>query len=379
MSTISRFTPSLQPRALLEQVFVVRQPLLDRIVARAVDASASSGRNHTLLVGARGSGKTHLLTLVYYRIHDLIDHDARLQVAWLPEDPWGVISYRHLLREIASRVEPTAPDGIPERATVEDLEARLSDHARRHGPIVVLIENLDQVLSQLGEQGQQQLRHLLQATGALLLVATTTSLDRNLSDQARPFYGFFTTTKLDPFTVDQAQEMLIALALARGDATLARDLSSPTARARIQTIAHLAGGQPRMWATLGAALEIHQLHRLVELLLTRFDDLTPFYQERLARLSNQQRLVVIELADADHPLHVAELAHRLDIDQRSLAKTMTELVDRNWVAPVRTPITDLLDRRRTYYELSEPLARIAFQLKATRGGDPLPLVIDFLK
>ena len=38
---------------------------------------------------------------------------------------------------------------------------------------------------------------------------------------------------------------------------------------------------------------------------------------------------------------------------------------------------DLLDRCRTYYELAEPLARLAFQIKESRG-EPLPLVIDFL-
>ncbi|MEI2774592.1 MAG: winged helix-turn-helix domain-containing protein [Tetrasphaera sp.] len=205
-------------------------------------------------------------------------------------------------------------------------------------------------------------------------------MDRNLSDPARPFYGFFTTTKLAPFTVEQAQQMLQALARARGEDDLANELTTPRMRARVEAIAHLAGGQPRMWAVVseGLDLEIHQLDRLVDLLLTRFDDLTPYYQERLARLAPQQRLVIIELAGADHPLHVAELARRLGIDQRSLGKTVTELNDAGWIAPVRTPITDMMDRRRTYYELSEPLLRIAFQIKDTRG-EPLPMVIDFLK
>ncbi len=117
---------------------------------------------------------------------------------------------------------------------------------------------------------------------------------------------------------------------------------------------------------------------MVDLLLTRFDDLTPYYQEQLGRLSGQMRLVVAELAHVDHPLHVAELAERIGVSQRSLGKTVSDLADRGWVAPVSTPVADLLDGRRTYYELAEPLARLSFQIKESRG-EPLRLVVDFLK
>lgn len=377
MTVVSRFTPSLQSRETLEKLFVARIDLLERLVDRVVDAAATTSRNHTLVVGPRGSGKTHLLALVYYRTKDLIDRGERLQLAWLPEDPWGIVSYRHLLSEIRNRIEP-APAEPGTRHTEEALEAELRALAQAHGPIVVLAENFDQILEQIGDHGQQRLRHLLQTSRPLLVVATTTALDRNLSDQARPFYGFFTTTALRPFTLDQAVEMLQAIAHAQGNAELAKRLETPRLRGRLRAIAHLAGGQPRLWALLGEGLEIGQLNRLVDMLLTRFDDLTPYYQERLARLAPQQRLVVIELADAYRPLHVAALAQRLDIDQRSLGKTMTELHDLGWIAPVRTPVTQLMDRRRTYYELTEPLLRIAFQIKESRG-EPLPLVIDFLK
>ena len=53
------------------------------------------------------------------------------------------------------------------------------------------------------------------------------------------------------------------------------------------------------------------------------------------------------------------------------------MTDRGWLEPVSTIFADLLDRRRTYYELTEPLARLAFQIKESRG-EPLPFIIDFL-
>ncbi len=375
-SAISRFTPSLMSRELLERLFVVRERKLDAILARVDAAASTSERNHTLLVGPRGAGKTHLVALAYHRINDRRSAGAALQVAWLPEDPWTIVSYRHLLAAIAERLEPAVEGDIPRSAA--ELEAVLAARATERGPIVVLVENLDRILKALENKGQQQLRHLLQADRSLLLVATSTRLDRTLSDQASPFYGFFTTTRLKPFDVDEAAAMLKAIASERGDKRLVTYLDEPEGRARLRTIAHLAGGQPRMWATLASALTVGGLDELVDLLLTRFDDLTPYYQEQLARLSGQQRLIVAELAEMDHPLNVSELAERLEIDQRSLAKTMSELVDRGWAAPTTSPVTALLDQRRSYYELAEPLARLSFQIKESRG-QPLRLIVEFLK
>jgi tetratricopeptide (TPR) repeat protein len=374
---ISRFTPSLMPREVLERIFVARETVLEMVKDRINSAVERQTLNHTLLIGPRGSGKTHLIALAYYHTRDLMSAGNALQVSWLPEDPWRIAGYRNLLFAILDGLEPDVPSlGLTQ--TEGDLEARLIDIADRNGTVVVLIENFDHVLSRLGELGQQQLRHLLQSSQSLLIVATTTRLDRDLSDQAKPFYGYFTTTRLAPFTVAQAQEMLRALAVEAGDHELADQLGTTKTTARLRTISHLAGGQPRLWAALANALTIEQLDSLVELFMTRFDDLTPYYQEQLARLSPQQQLITAELADADHPVHVAELASRLDIDQRSLSKTIAELVDRGWIAPVVTPVVELLDRRRTYYELAEPLARISFQIKESRGR-PLKIILEFLR
>lgn len=373
--SISRFTPSLMEHALLERLFVARKDVLDDVMHRIEDAAASNGRNHTLLVGPRGAGKTHLITLAHHRTRDLIAEGARLQVSWLPEDPWTLISYRHLLAAIVAKLEPQADAAPRDVDALERLVVRL---ARQHGPIVVFVENLDQILDNLGEIGQQRIRHLLQAERSLLLVASTTRLDRSLSDQASPFYGFFTTTRLEPFDVDEAAAMLSRIAEEKGDDALVSYLARDEGRARLRTVTHLAGGQPRMWAALASALTVGGLDDLVDLLLTRFDDLTPYYQEQLARLAPQQRLVVAELAEADRPINVKDLAERLDLDQRSVAKTMVELVERGWAVPTSSPIVEVLDRRKTFYELAEPMARLAFQIKENRG-EPLKLIVDFLK
>ncbi|WP_454932578.1 tetratricopeptide repeat protein, partial [Actinomyces oricola] len=370
LTRTSRFTPSIMPAEQLEKLFVVREPLLDRLMERVQELGSTRSPHHTLLVGPRGAGKTHLISLIYHRTRAL---GAGIRIAWLPEDPWTIVSYRHLVLAVLQDLTDHEDLGaLSEEEAVARLRGVLAG-----GPVLVLMENVDQILEAIGELGQQRFRHLLQTQSALLVIGSTTRLDHNLISQDRPLFGYFGTVRLDPFTPEQAVAMLSALANAQDNESLLQELETPAALAKIRTIAHLAGGQPRLWALLGDALTVEQLNDLVDLLLTRFDDLTPYYQERLARLSPQHRLIVSELVSADRPLPVKEIARRTQIDQRTVARAMGDLGERGWLRPTDTVFADLLDRRRTYYELAEPLARLAFQIKESRG-EPLRLVVDFL-
>ena len=364
------------PEEMLERLFVVRQPLLEALMKRIKTLGHTPSPHHTLLVGPRGAGKTHLISLVYHRSKNLADtsKDKQLRIAWLPEDPWTLVSYGRLLTAILERV---APDLSARKIDESELDASIRHTSRKDGPILVLAENLDQILDALGDTGQQKLRNLLQTESGILIIASTTRLDRSLSSHAAPFFGFFDTIRLDRFSPEEAREMLIKLAREANNSELAKRLSDNESLARIHTIAHLAGGQPRLWALLGNALTVEDLRDLTTLLLNRFDDLTPYYQEQLARLSPMQRLIVAELATADRPLPVKDLAERIGYDQRSTAKAVSDLTERGWLKPTSTIFTALLDRRRTYYDLAEPLARLAFQIKDSRG-EPLPLIVDFL-
>ena len=374
--SISRFTPSTMSAELLERLFVVRKPILEALMKRVKALGRTPSPHHTLLVGPRGAGKTHLISLVYHRCKSLgkAGDGKPLRIAWLPEDPWTLVSYGRLLAAILERV---VPDFDKQKIAEPELDAHIRHTSREDGPILVLAENLDQILEALGDSGQQKLRNLLQTEPDILVIATTTRLDRSLSAHAAPFFGFFDTIRLDPFSPEEAREMLTTLAREANNSELAKRLSDNESLARIHTIAHLAGGQPRLWALLGSALTVEDLRDLTTLLLNRFDDLTPYYQEQLARLSPMQRLIVAELATADRPLPVKDLAERIGYDQRSTAKAVSDLANLGWLKSTSTIFTALLDRRRTYYDLAEPLARLAFQIKDSRG-EPLPLIIDFL-
>ena len=389
--SLAKFTPSVMSWNTLEKIFVAREKLLERIMGRVEEASKSKKRNHTLIVGPRGSGKTHLVALAYHRTKALIDSGSKLLVSWLPEDPYSIKSYRRLLAAILDRIEGQNNEDkneaassnityhfINEQEHENALESQLSSLTSEQGPVIVIIENLDQILLSIGRIGQERFRNFLQSSSALLVLATTTRLDRRLASVDSPFFEFFNTTRLEPFTVDEAREFLVRVAELDGDDQLVAELGSAETNTKLHVIAHLAGGQPRLWSVLGSALTVKEIDELVDMLLTRFDDLTAYYQERMSSLSDNQQLVVDELARSGNALHVAEIARRTEISQRSVAKTISDLVEYGWLEKVSISWAPNIDKRQSFYELAEPMARLAFQIKDSRG-EPLPLIIDFLK
>ncbi len=370
------FTPSLMPEDLLERLFIAREPILKIIMKRVEKLGKTPSPNHTLLVGPYGAGKTHLISLAYHRSITLVDRQKHtsLRIARLPESPWRLTSYERLLAAILNQFSPTELN----RTNKSSLEAQLRGSIRTEGPIAVFMENVDQIFEALGQAGQQNLRSFLQTETGILIVGSTTRLNRSLSDNASPFFGFFDTIRLEAFTPGEAREILSALAREADNPQLAEYISTPDAMAKIHAITHLTGGSPRVWAILGCALNAADFGDLSTLLLTRIDAFTPHYQEQLAHLSPLQRLVIAELVAANHPLPVKDLAEHVGSEQRSVAKAMSDLSERAWIKPVSTIFTDLLDQRRSYYDLVDPLARLVLQLKES-DTLALPSIVNFLE
>jgi transposase len=379
MPVTAHFTPSLLDEQSLEQLFVNREEMLDAVIERIREASASGRLPHVLYVGPRGAGKTHLVSLIYYRAKRLNEFGRNFAVAWLPEDAWGIISFESLMAEIEKNTE-AQPESEPLQKQSQGKSSGQShrqSHEQPRPPLtVVLVENLDRVFSALGTEGQQRLRAHIEREEDMLLVATSTRLTDYLIEQAQPFYGFFDTIELEPFTLDEAITMLQQIARFNGDQTLATRLGEPDTRARLAAVERLAGGQPRIWAFLAAGLTAASLKDFVDVLLGRFDDLTPYYQEQLGRLSPHELQAVWTLIEHDGAMTVQALAEATGIEQQSLATTLRRLRPQ-WIVPREGYLMQFVDKRTTYYQLAEPLARLAFQIKASKGR-PIRLAVDFL-
>lgn len=362
--TAPRFTPSLVDGETLAKLFVVREAELARALQRIADAVTSGVLKPTMFVGPRGAGKTHLIALIKHRALDLEGYGTRFSISWIDEDPYRVFDFDSFLREI-------------EESRIGSWSKSEDEPSARPTFTVVLAENFDRIVERLGEEGQRRLRARIEGKADLLLITTAVRMSaRFIAAQRAPFYGFFDVIPMKPFTLDQAILMLTRAAEVGGQRALARRLELPDTRNRLAAIQQLAGGQPRMWATFSAGLTLDSVDDLLNTLVAQFDELTPYYQQQLDRLSVNELKAVLALLDTDRALTVKQISLATGISEHSLAPTLRGLVPQ-WLEPRSGSLQKMVDGRRQYYQLAEPMARVFYQVKRSRGGS-IQLAVDFM-
>jgi tetratricopeptide (TPR) repeat protein len=378
-SALFSFTPSLMEGETLEAIFVQREALAADLVERIRESVLTQNKLHTLIIGARGMGKTHLVSLVHHRVQAMDSLKERLLIAWLREEEWGVTSFLDvLLRIFRALAEGDATveermEGLYEFSS-EDAEAagiRLLNKLIGERTLLLIAENLDDLFGGLGEQGQQKLRAFLQTHANCTILATSPRLFNGVQRRTAPFYGFFRPVHLAELTTEEAQQLLVNIARLRHQTDLVDFLNTPTGQTRVKAIQHLAGGNPRIYIIFADFLTHQSLEELISPFMSLVDVLTPYYQSRMQYLSPQQRKIVELLCEKKYPLGVKAIAHRSFMTAQTASSQLKELREKGYVK------TDAIGRE-VFYEITEPLMRICLGVKKERG-EPLRLMVDFLR
>ena len=381
----SRYSPGNMNRESLEALFVGRREVMDDVLSRVSTSVRSPEKHYVLLVGPRGSGKTHFLALAYHRLMDRFDTfnvRDRVAVALLNEEEWGVASFLDLVVRILRALTDQALDldaeiaGIYDRFSKDRAEAealavaRLRQHTRGK-TLLLLCENLVDLFDGLGEEGQKRWRAVIQEDGNWAIVASTPSLFTAVTLQDNPFYGFFTIRALEKIDFDTGLDLLVRKAVHEGKTELADSLRTPLGRARARAIHHLAAGNPRAYVVLFDFLDKESLKDLVRPFMHMVDDLTPYYQDRMRRLAPAQRKIVEFLCLQGKPTTIKDIATPCLMSQQTAAKQIGELRTAGFVSRMRFG-------RNTFCELSEPLMRICIEVKDNKTQH-FRLFVEFLR
>ena len=197
--------------------------------------------------------------------------------------------------------------------------------------LLVVVENLDDVLRGLKDEGQKRWRAFLQEHAVATTLATAQQLTDDISDRDRPFFNFFEVEHLQPLTADEALELLQKLARHGNNSELAAFLQTPTGRARVRAIRHITGGNHRVFIILSEFATREKLDNLVTAFEELLDELTPYYQERLRWLPDQQREIVEFLCRQTRTVQVKDIAAELFLTEQAAAAQLKSLRDKGYV------------------------------------------------
>lgn len=378
---LSVFTPSRTAPEDLDAIFVQRQAMLADAVERVRESATTGNKHHLLFVGPRGTGKTHLVTLLVHRLGQDPALKDRLHIAWLNEDETSTTLLEFLRRIYLALVKRYPGDySGASLEPIYDLDAdaaesrlaRLLLERLGERTLLVVVENLDALFEGLGVPGQQRLRAFIQEHPVLAIVATAQRLVDDISKRNSVFFGFFQTEPLETLSAEQAAELLGKIASLNRQPDVAAFLRTPTGRSRIRALHHLSGGNHRIYIVLSQFITGDNIDGLVAPFCKMIDEMTPYYQERIRWLPPQQRKIVEYLCSRERPVPVKELAKRLFATPQTISSQLKDLRGKGYVQAAQRG-------RESLYEIAEPLMRICVEVKENQSPEPLRLLVDFLR
>ena len=377
-SLLSLYTPSNTKPEILEQILVQRGKLLKNSVRWCEQSINDTKKNHLLFVGARGSGKTHIVSMILHRLKQNKTLKDKMLIVWLGEDE--IVT--NFLGFVLSIIKKLAQEHQFTLECLKEARGKTQDEASniilesiteqlKDNTIVLVKENMSDVFNGLKEMGQRQFRAYLQEEQNMLVVATSKQLFKGVSSREAVFFGFFDIHHLKPLSVEGTIELIEKVSIVKNNKKLNQFIKTPKGGYRVEALHHLVGGNQRLYMELLEFLTFNALDNLVVAIDKLVDKLTSHFQKRIKSLSPQQGLIVQKLCDIEGAISVKILANEIFIEERSVSKQLGELKTKGYVLAHKRG-------KLTYYEVSEPLMRFGLQVKQT-NKKPLKVLVLLLK
>lgn len=387
----SVYNPRDTDPKLLDELLTGRTPLLEEILANLREQVGGTTRQHWLLRGQRGMGKTHLSGVIYHRVKN----DPELQKVYLPlwlgeADVYEVYSAGTLLVKIVERLAEEAQEkevlqrsraleGVgDEESFFEAMLELLSGEARRRERVLlVLMENMDALLDSFDKKERvaqtRQLRSVLLHHPEFLFISTTpTRYLRGLSDPKEPLYGHLKERELTPLTEEEVRTLYEKLAKQMERKDLEAVFQGREGGLRLRVVHQLTGGLPRSVLMAFTVMQGEAgIGSIVEGMRRFLDTQTAYFEARLARLSPRERAIITTMALARENLTAKEIAQASRLPERSLSTHIQRLTNDGHIRLVEGS-----SGKGTLYMLSEGLFRLWYQYR--RGLLLLEPLVSFI-
>ena len=351
-----------------------RWDILNSILKELLLKKGACPKQHWMLVGPRGIGKSHLLSLLYYKI----TNDEKLRNLWIPvlfpEElrMAGTLSkfLERAAREICQDLEKTNDslaaelksriDGIKKVRADERTEYLFSVLTWLHkstGRFILLItENLQQLLGKrISIIEQKKLRAYLQTEEAVLLIGSATTVFDALHDHSHPFYHFFHISRLEDLSFDDLKSLVINLLTDGNQHELAKKVTAN--EARIRALYSFTGGNPRIAVFLADMLKAEMPDEMMAVMDKILDEMTPYFEAILNEIPRHQEEILNTLAAYEPAQSPKDIAGHLEVPQPTVRNYLKQLKEDGYVRVAFSK------GRYSYYCLKEYLYRIWYQMR----------------
>ena len=342
------------------ETFCVRTDKFTSIMESVRECTGNSN-THTIIIGPRGSGKTHLLL----RVAAEVRRDASLAGFFpvvFPEESYEVstigefwlecldllaeqapVSERPHLRRSYSDIRTTANDrDLADRS----LGSILSFADQREGRILLVVENLNMLFTDMADpDAGWRLRQTLQVEPRIIFLGSATSRFAEIDNPDHSLYDLFRAVTLPALDTEDCDTLWSTLS------------GQPKGSQQIRPLQILTGGNPRLISVVAGFEKTYSFKDLMSNLLDLVDEHTEYFKRHIEGLPPQERRVYLALARLWKPATAKEVASQARVNVNNCSAQLNRLVDRGAVS-----IEDRAKRRRTYY-VAERMYNIYYLLR----------------
>ncbi len=362
--------------------FVIRNNEFNAIFDEINNSDFELPKQHYLIIGHRGMGKTTLMMRLKYAVEDNENLKNIIPII-LKEEHYAIHKLSDLWIQIAEQLEDyysfNAVVKLMEKVPYHDeyandiykiLEQKLQDKNKQ---LVLFVDNFNDLLEKFSQQEVYVLRDILMNKPYIRLVASNSTLVSNVSDYQKPLYEFFKQFKLKALK----QKEVIALLRTLAERHQAEDRieniikKSPE---RINTLRILSGGVPRTVTMLFNIFVKEQTQSTIQDLYKLLDEITPLYKHRMDNLKPNQQKIVYEVAMHWDGISVKELAEKTKMESKTVSAQLNLLSKNQIIDKVKT------ETKNNFYLLQERFFNIWYLMRLgnKRQHDRVVWLVRFL-
>ena len=357
---IKKYNPGFLSDDEIVASFCVRNAEFESLL-ESLYASDGNSNVHSLVVGPRGSGKTHLLLRVAAEIrrnaqlsefHPIVFAEESYEIATIGE--FWLECLNHLAEQAPESERSSLRLSYSDMSTTGDdreLAGRclgtILDYADRHTKrLLLLVENLDMLFTDIVDlDAGWRLRHTLQTEPRIVLFGSATRRFDEIDHPDHALYDLFKVVTLLALDTEGCDTLWSSLT------------EQPKGSQQIRPFQILTGGNPRLISVVAGFEKTYSFKDLMFNLLDLVDEHTEYFKGHIEALPPQERRVYLALARLWKPATAKEVATQARVNVNKCSAQLKRLVDRGAVST-----EDRAKQRRTYY-VAERMYNIYYLLR----------------
>lgn len=368
-----------------------RWEILNAVLSEMEIKKGEGPKQHWIVVGPRGIGKSHLMTLLYHKIKNKKVLKDKWIAVLFPEELRRVSSLygflERALREVLNEMEGVDKESpvvktlrekmdevrkTPQKERADNFFSLISWFYEETGKHIVLItENLQYLLGKkLSVIEQKKIRAFLQTSDSLLIIGTATTVFEGLHDHSHPFYHFFHVRRLEELSFEDMKIMISGILARRGKLESAEEFIDKDVRLR--ALYSFTGGNPRMAIFLADILSTELPEEMLDIMDMILDELTPYFDAIMSKIPDYQEEIINVLAEFEPAQSPAEIAAHLEMSQNTVRKYLKLLKDDGYIRIVFS------QGKSNYYCLNEYLYRIWYQMRDSSHREETRWLMELL-